>query len=368
MGGGIAGLSVARSLAERGARVVVVERGGLGAGASGRNGGFLFRQPAPWINDHLEESVAIYAELEEDGPVPLDLEPRVQLLLAVEDEELGAARAYADSVGGTEVDLREDDWFADDLAGGFAVDGGYVLDAMSATAATAEAARRAGADLNVGCEAKRILVSAGRLAGVVTDAGVLPCEQVVVACGPRTRFLLRTAGVDLPISSSRGWLLETAAVERPPSYAIEQALWPLQDEMARSVADPTVAEVAAGATEEAGLVSLLMRARRAGHCLIGTSLSRSLLEEPEGPDTVARLAERASRVSPHLRDVPVVAAWSGRRAMTPDGQPCVGPVPGVEGLSVAAGFSSIGMMVIPAACRRLAEGEPTPEHVPARFS
>jgi glycine oxidase len=100
-----------------------------------------------------------------------------------------------------------------------------------------------------------------------------------------------------------------------------------------------------------------MGARPGGRCLIGTSLRRSLLDDPEGPVTVRRLAERAARVSPTLEDVPVIAAWSGRRGHTPDGLPVVGAVPGVEGLLVAGGFSSIGMVTAPAACRRLANGD-----------
>ena len=55
------------------------------------------------------------------------------LVLAVEDDELEAARSYAEAVGGEEVDLRADPWFADDLAGGFVVEGGWTLDAMGAT-------------------------------------------------------------------------------------------------------------------------------------------------------------------------------------------------------------------------------------------
>src|SRR4029450_11287040 len=127
--------------------------------------------------------------------------------------------------------------------------------------------------------------------------------------------------------------------------------------MASGVATPTVREVADGAAEEPGLVSLLLGARPRGRCLIGTSLRRSLLDDPEGPETVRRLAESASRVSPALEDVPGVGAWSGRRAHTPDGLPVVGPVPGVEGLVVAGVFSSIGMVTAPAACRRLAGGD-----------
>jgi glycine/D-amino acid oxidase-like deaminating enzyme len=368
VGGGLAGLTVARYAAERGDNVVLVERGGIGSGASGRNGGFLFRQPSAWINEHLDESVAIYAELQEQGLVPFDFGPRPQLVLAVEEGELAHARAYAESVGGEEVDLREDDWFADDLAGGYVVEGGYVLDAMGATTGMAEAARLAGVEIRLGCEAKRILVEMDRVSGLATDAGVLRCDRIVVASGPRARFLLRTAGIDLPISSSRGWLLETAVVERLPPYSIEQAVWPVQEEMGPLVADPTIAQVAAGETGEASLISLLLGGRSAGQCVIGTSLGRSLREEAEAPDTIRRLAERAARVSPQLRGVPVVGAWSGRRAMSPDGLPVVGPVPGLDGLEVASGFSSIGMMTIPAACKRLAEGSPTPEHAPGRFA
>ena len=202
---------MARLLAETGERVLVVDRGGIGAGASGRNGGFLFRQPAAWIGELLDEAIAWYGELEEEGPVPLDLREWPMLLLAVEEAELAHARAYAEAVGGEEVDLREDPWLADDLAGGFVVEGGVTLDALGATTAAAEAARRAGARFALGCEAKRILVAGGRVTGVATDAGVVACGRAVVAAGPRLRFLLRTAGADLPISSSRGWLLETGA-------------------------------------------------------------------------------------------------------------------------------------------------------------
>jgi D-hydroxyproline dehydrogenase subunit beta len=338
----------------------VVDRGGVGAGASGRNGGFLFRQPAGWINELLDEAIAWYEELEEDGDVPLDLRAWPLLLLAVEEAELAHARAYAEAVGGEEVDLRADPWLADDLAGGFLVAGCFTVDALGATSAAAEAARRAGVRFALGCEAKRILVAGGRIAGVATDEGVVPCGRVVVAAGPRLRFLLRTAGVDLPVSSSRGWLLETGRVDPQPRYAIEQAAWPVQEEMGPRSADPTLGEVAEGAADEPALVSLLLGGRPAGHCLIGTSLARSLLEEPEAPETVRRLAERAVRVAPHLAGVPVVASWSGRRAMTPDGLPVVGPAGGIEGLDVLGGLSSIGMITAPGLARRLAVGDPGP--------
>jgi D-hydroxyproline dehydrogenase subunit beta len=366
VGAGLAGCAGARFLTETGARVVLVDAGSIGAGASGRNGGFLFRQPASWINELLAESLDIYRELEDEVGIPFDLRPWPMLLLAVEESELEHAHSYSAAVGGTDVDLREDPWFADDLAGGFVIQGGFTLDAMGATSAMAESARQRGVELRLGCEAKRILTADGRVRGLATDDGVISTERVLLATGPRVRFLARTAGADLPVTASRGWLLETGEVDPPPQYAIEQAAWPVQEEMGALVGAPTLSELASGA-EETGLVSLLLGGRPAGHCLIGTSLRRSLLEEPETPETVRRLAERAVRVSPVLRDVPVVAAWSGRRAMSPDGMPLVGPVPGVEGLEVAGAFSSVGMVTIPASCRRLVHGG-ADAFDPARFT
>ena len=360
VGAGLAGCAAARLLAEAGEQVLVVERAGVGAGASGRNGGFLFRQPAAWINDLLAEAVAFYRALDEEGEIPLDLRAWPMLLLAAEEGELPRARAYAAAVGGVEADLRADAWLADDLAGGFLVDGCFTVDAMSATAAAAEAARRAGARFVLGCEAKRILLAGGRVAGLATDLGIVRCGRIVVAAGPRLRFLLRTAGADLPVSASRGWLLETGPVEPPPVYAIEQAAWPEQAEMGAGTVDATLGEIGTDAAEEPALVSLLLGGRPAGHCLIGTSLSRSLLEEPEGPETIRRLAERAVRIAPHLERVPVVASWSGRRAMTPDGLPVVGPAGGIEGLEVIGGLSSIGMITGPGLARRLAARDPGP--------
>ncbi len=185
---------------------------------------------------------------------------------------------------------------------------------------------------------------------------MIATERVIVATGPRARFLLRSAGLDLAVSSARGWLLETGPAE-PPPYALEQAAWPTQEEMGELTADPTLGDLA-DAADDPGLVSLLLGPRAAGQLVIGTSLHGSIREEPEGPDTVRRIAERAVRIAPHLRGVKVAAAWSGRRAMTPDGRPVLGPL-GTQGLEVAAGFSSIGMVTIPAACRRYVAGDRT---------
>ena len=52
-------------------------------------------------------------------------------------------------------------------------------------------------------------------------------------------------------------------------------------------------------------------------------------------------------------DFPVLA--SGAYDVTPDRQPILGPLPAVNGLHVAAGFSGHGFMIAPAVARILAD-------------
>ena len=88
--------------------------------------------------------------------------------------------------------------------------------------------------------------------------------------------------------------------------------------------------------------------------LEGRTLRNLMLDEGALP------WERAVRIAPHLERVPVAASWSGRRAVTPDGLPFVGPAGGIEGLEVIGGLSSIGMITGPGLARRLAARDPGP--------
>ena len=132
------------------------------------------------------------------------------LVLAVEDDELEAARGYAEAVGGEEVDLRADPWFADDLAGGFVVDGGWTLDAMGATMALAESARR---------EA-RISGSAVRRSESSSRAGASPDSPRTRECfpargRPRDRPVAATPSAAAGSRAPRDGLARLAPRDRP---------------------------------------------------------------------------------------------------------------------------------------------------------
>src|SRR5919197_1351627 len=68
VGGGIVGMAAAAELAGAGASVVLVERAEIGAGASGRNSGILWRPPDRVLDALYVETLAILRELAAERP------------------------------------------------------------------------------------------------------------------------------------------------------------------------------------------------------------------------------------------------------------------------------------------------------------
>jgi sarcosine oxidase subunit beta len=72
-------------------------------------------------------------------------------------------------------------------------------------------------------------------------------------------------------------------------------------------------------------------------------------------DFLPQAIEVAVTRLPALADASISHAWAGLYEMSPDGNPIVGPVPGVGGLFLINGFSGHGFQHSPAAGRILAD-------------
>jgi D-hydroxyproline dehydrogenase subunit beta len=382
VGGGVVGCACALALAGRGLGVVVLERAGLAAGASGRNRGLLLPHPDPTAEPLYREGVAGYRRLDEEGGIPFGLRPTVLLVVAADETglaevgRLAEMRAAMGQAGepldpGTLAELEP--CLAPDLAGGYRQDDGFELDPTAATLAMAVAARRAGAVFRTHEQAHRLLVEGGRVTGVLLDGGPLAAGVVVLATGPWTRQLAARAGADLPVGGARGWLLQTAPLPWSVGHTLMDAGWSVLPDARRQA--PTVAELAGAAPDPEAGIGFALQQGADGHAVVGASMAVSLREDAEQPETARGLARRALRFVPGLAGVPVVATWSGVRPVTPDGQPLVGPVPDLAGLWVAAGHGPIGVMAAPATARMLADhlvdGRQAPAAAafdPARFT
>jgi D-hydroxyproline dehydrogenase subunit beta len=384
VGGGVVGCACALALADRGLEVVVLERAGLAAGASGRNRGLLLPHPDPVANPLYLEGVAGYRRLAEEATIPFGPRPTALLVVAADDVSLAEVERLAEALDGLghAVELLDpgtlaklEPCLAPGLAGGLRHDEGWEVDPTAATLAFAAAARRAGAVFRTHDQAHRLLVDGDRVTGVVVDGGPLAAGAVVLATGPWTRPLAAWAGVDLPVGGARGWLLQTAPLPWTVGHALMDAGWAAPVDPAFPGRAPTVEELAGERPDPEAWTAFALQPGPGGQAVVGASLAASLREDSEHPETVRGLARRALRFVPGLAGVPVVATWSGVRPVTPDGHPLVGPVPGLAGLWVAAGHGPIGVLAAPSTARMLAghlvDGRPDPAAAPfdpARFT
>ena len=381
VGGGVIGCACAHELARQGASVVLIERAELAAGASGRNHGLLLAPLDPVMVPMAAASTEVYEEVGPRAPLSLHLDPKPSglLLLALDDDaerEAAAEEAEAAARCGVRIEplageaLRSfEPAIAPDFTEGWFLEDGRRLDPAALTVALALLARDLGADIRLHLTARSI-VSDGRAArGVVTDAGVVSADTVVVAGGPWSTGLLRPLGIHLPVTGARGWLVHLGPAPGLTGRLVGRAGWhtiPGEDR------PPPIRAADLAEGDAAPFVSSLVQPNPDGTVLVGGSRQNAVTNEPEHPDVARLILRQAIGMLPVLRDSEVLSAWWGVRPMTPDGRPVVGFVQ--ERLLVATGHGSQGVILGGGTARlvaSMAAGLPAPfdpdPYAPERF-
>ena len=334
VGAGVTGLSVAWHLRRRGIETVVVERAGVAAGASGVQPGGVRQQWGTAVNCRLaRESAAFYRHAGEqlDGPLELPFTACGYLFLAHSNEALAQLRANVAVQAAAGVPSRLVD--ADEaarLVHGLAVEtvagaswsggDGYVdrpqavveAFAREATVEIADVAaiRREGSDWQLAFRA----------------GGRLDAETVVVAAGVDTPALLAPLGVDVPIARESRWLF-------------------LSEPIAERLVEPLVVSA-----ERRFAAKQLADGR-----VLASDLSAVAETDAGAPTWRAAIRRSMRELLPVLEHVDFSVLVHGVYDVTPDRQAIVGPVPGEDGLWLAAGFSGHGFMLAPAIGRIVAE-------------
>jgi glycine/D-amino acid oxidase-like deaminating enzyme len=206
VGGGVNGLSAAWALAERGAEVVVLDKGRLGGGASGIAGGIVrnFYRSEP-----IAELVRMSVEMFEEDPEAYGFR-QVGYIAAVPEaqvDDLVAIRAQHERVGYDSelvtgaAECREylswtwPDWDAPVEALLHERRSGWA-DAMQTVRRLADRARAAGVQIREHVEVSGFELVGDRVRAVMTDSVRVPCETLVLAPGPWAARLLAMLGVD----------------------------------------------------------------------------------------------------------------------------------------------------------------------------
>jgi len=343
VGGGVVGASVAYHLASMGCTdVVLVEKEpGLGMGSTGRSVGGIRQQFSTSTNIQLSlASVEKFRRFTEELDSLAQFHWVGYLFLSSSEESLATFRrnvALQHSMGLTEVELLTPEEARDlvpqlrveDLVGAtFCPTDGFG-DPYEVCQGYANAARRLGVQILLDREVVDIRVGRGQVRAVVTDRGEIATRWVVDAAGPYSAVVARMAGLEVPIEPYRRMVFVTEPFDGlPPTF-------PMVIDF-----DPS------------------FYFRREGP---GIMFGMTDKDEPSSFNTAVewgfleKLVDQVLRRVPVLADAGVMRGWAGLYDTTPDANPILGPIPGVEGFLCAAGFSGHGFMHSPMTGQLIAE-------------
>jgi sarcosine oxidase subunit beta len=331
IGAGVMGLSIAYHLAKHGLTdVIVVDRGYLAEGASGRNGGGVRQQwSTEWSIRLMQQSVELCRRFAVELGVNVWFRQGGYLFLARSAKEIARLEKNAALQNKFGVPTRMLD----------AAAAGDVVPELDLTGVVGAAynptdgilfpwpflwgyARQATA-LGVAIHTHTAVTGIEAAAPgwtVHTERGSVRARRVVNATGAWSPQIARMVGVDVPT-------------------------WPIRHEICSSeplkpFLKPMVSELSSGL-----YCSQSMRGEIVGGVTVpghgSTYAMGSTLE------FLATYARRLVRLMPILGDIKILRQWAGPYDQSPDGNPILGEMPGAPDMFLACGFVGHGFMMAP---------------------
>ncbi len=409
IGGGVIGVSTALFLAERGIPVALFEKGEIAGEQSSRNWGWCRRtgrdsREMPLI----VESMRLWDSMNER--VGRETGFRVTGIAYTAEKEEEVER-YAEwikiaSEHGIETQLLNGQQAAS-LAPGLTrlLKGGMITpldgraEPQKAVPAFAAKAQELGAVILQNCAVRGIETTNGRVSAVLTEKGRVACEAIVVAGGAWSRLIISSFDAHLPQLKVRSSVFRTSPIESGVEPAIAFSDFALRKRLdgGYTVASlgGSIADIVPDSfrffrdflpslsTEWKSLrfrfgerffeEAFQWKLRPADQVSVFEKI-RTLDPEPHRAANAAVLSKLKAAI-PSFASATIAQEWAGLIDTMPDVIPVISPLPGIDGLIVATGFSGHGFGIGPGAGRLVADmvsGEtpvvdPSPFHV-SRFS
>lgn len=321
LGAGVVGLSTARQLSRRGARVTLLDPalpGGRGSRAAAGVAIPSFRLlDDPLLLEFAREGRKLLAE-ELDALGGVALRRGSGILRIAQDEK--ARRTMEDKAasqpgwlgrwaGLDEVVALEPALAGAQLAGAFVNDDAFMVDTEAYLNALLHDVSVNGVDVRLGESAVGVEEAEGRVR-VRTERAELSCDWLVVAAGAWSGAMPGLPA--LPVKPQRGQMMVVAHPKLRLTRVVSGAAY---------LAPWRAGEVVVGATEEdAGFA------------------------EHTTPAGLLHLSAVVARLSHGLREARFVRAWAGLRSTTPSGRPLLGAWPGTSRVLLATGHGGQGIM------------------------
>ncbi len=406
IGGGVAGVAAAYYLAKRGRSVFLAEKGRVAAEQSSRNWGWVRQQG----RDPAELPIMIEANrlwrglAAETGEADLAFTQSGCLYLAKDAAAMAkysgwhdlAKRHQLDTTLLSAAEVRQRyPMAAGDWAGGMITPSDGRAEPFVAVPALARAAERAGAVIREACAVRTLDVQNGRVAGVVTEAGRVRADRVVLAGGAWSTYFAANAGLDLPQLAVRSTVMRTEPAPdvigpniSSPGLAIRRradgGYSVTSGDLAEHFLSPksfryfakylklmkaSAKDVRIRVAAPKGYPGAWGAKRRWGADEASPFEAMRIVNPDPSPVVVERVRQRLGQRFPDLAGVKVAEAWAGMIDVTPDAVPYVGEDHRLAGLFYATGLSGHGFGIGPAIGKLMAElvvGQ-TPAHDLTRF-
>ena len=333
VGGGISGLFVAYELVRRGVKdVTVVEENYPGSGATLRNAAcFRSSFTSPEHVLLMKESIKRWFELKDE--FGFELYQKGYLWVARREETLDTFRKlveFHNKYGIPTRVLSVDEVKEIQPNINSKIITGAMFDPTAGKMKILENFTRLylrvkglGVKVHPYTKALKLVARGGKIVAAETNRGSLEADVFVVAAAEKSKDILGTVGVDVPIEP----VPRHPLVTEPYSDVIKPALIVDWD----TPGAPYITQTAHG--------TLYM--------------ARDIADTPGAPiystrlDVMSKTTKPLSEILPFLRHVYILRYWMGYYDMTPDHHPIYGPVEPYENLYIAAGFSGHGMMMAP---------------------
>lgn len=344
VGGGVIGLAVARALALRGVRnLLLIERTSLGAESSSAAAGMLAPQAEadcaddffqfacqsrdmyPDFANSLREETGIDIELDTTGTLYLgftgedarELEHRyrwqTEAGLPVEQLDAETARMFEPCISG---ELRAALRFPRDVQ----------VESRRLISALAVSNEQFGVTLETGTIVSSLRVDRGALAGIETSRGFVATENVVIAGGAWTSH------IDL---------IDCDQLKVPDKALPTVRIEPVRGQMLCFESNPRLCSHVIYSPRG------YLVPRRDGRLLAGSTTEHVGFDKRVTADGVHRIMSAAREISPRVGPLPMTDSWAGLRPRAADGLPVLGPCAEIEGLVYATGHYRNGILLAP---------------------
>jgi glycine/D-amino acid oxidase-like deaminating enzyme len=382
IGGGVAGVSTAWYLERLGVPVVLCEKGRIAGEQSSRNWGWIRKQGRdPAELPLIIQSLRLWAEIAAELPEDIGWTIGGVTYLVENDADAARYAAWLEHAEAYQLDSRmlsvaETEALVPNNRvphqGALHTASDARAEPAKAVPAMARLLQAAGVPVVENCAVRTVERAGGRVTAVVTEHGRIGCNAVVLAGGAWSRTMLDHLGFALP------QLQVVSSVQRTtPAPLIAETTVGTEAVSIRRRADGGYTLARSGASRAEIVPANIRHARpylpvlrrdwRKLKFRLGRPFLDALLEKPwdgdsESPFERTRVLDptpdhglldqvlaSAKAAFPQLAEAQSAQRWAGAIDVLPDEIPAIGPVPGIDGLILATGFSGHGFGIGPAA-------------------